>query len=194
MMRNALLLTIALCGALAACASDPKDSPEAMKATFADGLKAYDSGNFALAFKTWSSIEDVDLGAMRNVAVMLRTGKGVEKDPKAAEAIMQRAAEAGLFTAQADLGDMLLKGEADAPNPKAASQWLALAALAGHPMAEFELGQLYEQGSGVERNLETARSLYKAAAAKGVTEASQRLTALPPEAPQIPAQAPAQKP
>lgn len=189
-----LLLTAALCGVLAGCASDPADLPQAMKATFDAGLKAYDAGNYAEAYKTWTTIEDVDLGAMRNVAVMLRTGKGVGKDPKAAEDLMERAAEAGLFTAQADLGEMLMKGEAGTPNPKAASQWLALAAMAGHPMAAFELGELYEQGNGVDKNLETARSLYKAAAKGGVAEASQRLGALPPEAPQIPTQAPMQKP
>ena len=63
---------------------------------------------------------------MRNVGTMLRTGKGVEKNPKAAEAMLERAAEAGLFTAQADLGDMLLKGEAGPPDPKAAAPWLAM--------------------------------------------------------------------
>jgi len=190
MKRPALLLSIVLCGTLAACASGPADSPETLKATFAAGLKAYDSGNYPEAYKVWSTIKDGDLGAMRNVAIMLRTGKGVEKDPKAAQDLMQQAAEAGLFTAQADLGDMLLKGEAGAPNPKAASQWLGLAALAGHPMASFELGELYEQGSGVDKNLETARSLYKAAAKGGVADAAKRLAALPPEAPQVPAQSP----
>ena len=194
MIWKLLLPTALLCGVLAACASDPTDSPQAIKATFDTGLKAYDAGKYAEAYKTWATIEDVDLGAMRNVAVMLRTGKGVDKDPKAAEALMERAAEGGLFTAQADLGEMLLKGEAGTPNPKAASQWLALAAMAGHPMAAFELGELYEQGNGVDKNLETARSLYKEAAKGGVVEASQKLGALPPEAPQIPTQAPAQKP
>jgi TPR repeat protein len=140
MKRMTLILIITLCSSLAACASDPKDSPETMKATFDAGLKAYDAGNFAEAYKTWSTIKEVDLAALRNVAVMLRTGKGVEKNPQAAQALMQQAAEAGLFTAQADLGDMLLKGEAGPPNPKAAAQWLAMAALAGHPTADFELG------------------------------------------------------
>ncbi len=186
MKRMTLILIITMCGALAACASDPTDSPVAMKATFDAGLKAYDAGNYAEAFKTWSTIQEVDLAALRNVAVMLRTGKGVEKNPAKAEVLMQQAADAGLFTAQADLGDMLLKGEAGPPNPKAAAVWLALAALAGHPLAAYELGQLYEQGTGVEKNLETARSLYKAAAKGGVTEASQRLGALPPEVGQKP--------
>ena len=45
----------------------------------------------------------------------------------------QRAAEAGLPTAQADLADMLLKGEAGPPDPKRALPLLEAAAAANHP-------------------------------------------------------------
>lgn len=168
---------------LAGCASAPEDSGTAIKATFGAGLKAYDSGDFETAYKDWSSIKDVDLGAMRNVAVMLRTGKGVPKDPKAAEDLMARAADAGLFTAQADLADMLLKGEAGPPDPKAALPWLRRAADQDHPMAQFQLGQLYEQGIAVPKDIEMARKLYTRAAAGGVADAASRLAALPPDGP-----------
>jgi TPR repeat protein len=186
-MARPPFLALAIFGALlAACASDPPLSGPQLKAVFDKGLKAYDAGNYEEAYKIWISIDDVDLAALRNVAIMLRTGKGVQKDPKAAEAMMARAAEAGLFTAQADLGDMLLKGETGPPDPKAAEPWLKLAALAGHPMAEYELGEIYEQGLTGEKNLEVARKLYEAAAASGVSEAAERLKALPPS-PESPA-------
>jgi uncharacterized protein len=186
MQRNARLnlALVCFCAAFAtACASSPDDSGVALKQTFAEGLKYYDAGDYAHAYKTWKSIDELDLAAMRNVAIMLREGKGVTKNPRAAEAMMQRAAEAGLFTAQADLGDMLLKGEAGPPDPNAAAPWLMLAAQAGHPMAEFELGQLYEQGIAVKKDTEMARKLYKAALAGGITDAAARLSALPPEPP-----------
>jgi hypothetical protein len=93
---------------------------------------------------------------------------------------MVQAAEAGLFTAQADLGDMLFKGEAGPPDPKAAEYWLKLAALAGHPLAQFELGEIYEQGLTGTKDLEVARGLYQQAAAGGVAEAAERLKSLPP--------------
>ena len=185
-MRTSFACLLALCFAgttLAARAEDPPDTSSAIRSTFDEGLKDYDSGNFEAAYKKWSTIDEVDLAAMRNVGIMLRTGKGVQKDPKAAEAMLERAAEAGLFTAQADLGDMLLKGEAGPPDPKAAAPWLAMAAEAGHPMAQYELGQLCEQGDVIPKNIETARALYTAAAAGGVKEAADRLAALPPAPP-----------
>ena len=183
-MRTSFACLFALCLAgttLSACAEDPPGASSAIETTFNEGLKDYDSGNFEAAYKKWSTIEDVDVAAMRNLGIMLRTGKGVQKNPKAAEAMLERAAEAGLFTAQADLGDMLLKGEAGPPDPKGAAPWLAMAAQAGHPMAQYELGQLYEQGDAIPKNIEAARVLYKAAAAGGVKDAAGRLAALPPQ-------------
>ena len=184
MRKTAALIALSL-ALLGGCASDSALTSSAIQATFAEGLKDYDSGNYEAAYKTWSSIDTVDLAAMRNVGTMLRIGKGVQKNPKAAEAMLGRAAEAGLFTAQADLGDMLLKGEAGAPDPKAAAPWLAMAARAGHPMAQYELGQLYEQGVAIPKNIEAARALYKAAAAGGVADAAGRLAALPSEPPAL---------
>lgn len=178
-MRKILPIALSLAALLGGCASNAETSADAMKAVFAAGLKDYDAGNFEAAYKKWSSIDDEDLAAMRNVGIMLRTGKGVPKNPGAAEAMLERAADAGLFTAQADLGEMLLNGEAGPPDPKAAAPWLALAAAAGHPMAQFELGQLYEQGTAIPKNLEAARTLYTAAAAGGVADAAKRLAALP---------------
>ena len=183
MRKTAALIALSVAALLGGCAAGPELSGATIQATFAEGLKEYDSGNYEVAYKTWSSIDEVDLAAMRNLGTMLRTGKGVQKNPKAAEAMLKRAADAGLFTAQADLGDMLFKGEAGPPDPKAAAPWLAMAAQAGHPMAQYELGQLYEQGIGVRKDIEAARTLYKAAAAGGVADAANRLATLPPEPP-----------
>jgi uncharacterized protein len=183
-----LLLPICLCGVLlSACASA---TTEDIRAAFEAGLKDYDAGDYASAYQKWKSIDDVDLAAMRNVALMLRTGKGVEKDPKAALRMMELAAQAGLVTAQADLADMLLKGEAGPPDVKEAIFWLGLAAAAGHPVASFQLGQLYEQGTGVKKNIETARKFYKVAAEAGIAEAEARLQALAPAPPQAEPQNP----
>jgi TPR repeat protein len=163
--------------ALAACASPP--SPEKFNA----GVAAYDAGDYAKAYAIFLDCADDDVAAMRNVALMLRKGEGVAKDPAAARRWMLKAALTGMPTAEADLGEMLLNGEGGEPDPKAAMPWLDLAAEAGHPIAEFQLGEIYEAGQVVPQNLAKAKTYYAAAAAAGVTAAGDRLAALNGTAP-----------
>jgi uncharacterized protein len=161
---------------LAACAGVP--SHDEIMVSFDAGLKAYDAGDYQTAYSTWGDIEDYDLAALRNVALMLRKGKGVRKDPKKALEKMARAAELGLVTAQADLGEMLAGGEAGPPDKAAAVPWLALAAASGHPIAAFELAQIYDEGTAVPQDLAKARLLYQAAADAGIADAAKRLEIL----------------
>ena len=175
-MRKAIC--IASLFLLAGCAAP--DSGEALKSTFDSGVAAYDAGDYPRAYKIWSGIDDIDLAAMRNVAMMLRQGQGVAKDPKKAEDLYETAAEAGLPTAQADLADMLLKGEAGPPNPKRALPLLTAAAAANHPLAQYELAQMYETGADglVPKDMNVARQLYTSAAGHGMKEAQDRLDQL----------------
>jgi len=160
-----------------------RDGAEIAKA-FDSGVAAYDAGNYEQAFKIWWDLRFEDVAAMRNLGMMLRKGQGTAKDPKAAEEIYLRAAEAGLPTAQADLADMLLKGEAGPPDLERALPLLQAAAAANHPVAQFQLGQLYETGAPplVPQNLEVARQLYAAAATHGMKEAAARAAFLGPPA------------
>lgn len=157
-------------------------------AIFNSGVAAYDAGDYRKAFEIWWELRYEDVAAMRNLAMMLRKGQGVEKDPKQAEELFLRAAQAGLPTAQADLADMLLKGEAGPPDLGAALPLLQAAAAAHHPMAQFQLGELYETGAPplVPQNLEVARQLYAAAADHGMKEAADRLRVVGPPAPVAP--------
>ncbi len=170
-------LTALFCLVLAAMSPAlAHDSAEIAK-IFDSGVAAYDAGNYEQAFKIWWDLRYEDLAAMRNLALMLRKGQGVAKDPKKAEELYQRAAEAGLPTAQADLADMFLKGEAGPPDLASALPLLEAAAAANHPLAQFQLGELYETGAPplVPQNLEVARQLYAAAAGHGMKEAADRL-------------------
>lgn len=155
-------------------------------AVFDAGVVAYDAGDYEQAFKIWWDLQYEDIAAMRNVAMMLRKGQGITRAPRRAVTIYERAAEAGLPTAQADLADMLLKGEAGEPDPKAA---LLLQAAANHPLAQFQLAQMFETGAGglVPQNLDVARQLYASAASRGIKEAAERLRIIGPS----PANAPA---
>ncbi len=159
--------------ATAGCASD-----EADPAAFDEGVKAYDAGDLEKAYEIFRDLADNDVAAMRNVALMLRKGEGVEKNPEGARKWMLRAAEAGLPTAQADLGEMLMNGEGGPADPAAALPWIQLAADANHPIAQFQLGEIYEAGQIVPRDLDKARKYYAAAADRGVTAARDRLAAL----------------
>ncbi|HEX4272782.1 MAG TPA: tetratricopeptide repeat protein [Rhizomicrobium sp.] len=185
-------LLTAACLILAAVGpASARDSAEIAK-IFDSGVAAYDAGNYEQAFKIWWDLRYEDLAAMRNLAMMLRKGQGVAKDPKKAEEIYQRAAEAGLPTAQADLADMLLKGEAGPPDLASALPLLEAAAAANHPVAQFQLGELYETGAPpfVPQNLEVARQLYTAAAGHGMKDAADRLRVVgPPMVQQQPVQA-----
>ena len=187
--RTAIFLAC-LCVSFAGGCAVAHDGDE-LKSIFDQGVAAYDSGKYDDAFGIFKSIDEEDVAAMRNEGVMLRKGIGVQKDPKAAEDLLQRAAEAGLPTAQYDLAEMMLNGEAGDPDPRGALPWLTQAAAAHHPIAEFRLGQMYEEGAIVEKDMHTARTLYAEAAAAGVPGAKERLAALggpipgaqPPEAP-----------
>lgn len=181
------IVPLFLCALGSGCVS--AQTTESLKTSFDSGVAAYDAGDYPKAFQIWSAIDGDDVAAMRNVAMMLRKGEGTQKDPRAAEAMYEKAAEAGLPTAQADLADMLLKGEAGSPDPERALPLLQAAAAANHPIAQYELAQMYETGGLVPKDMNTARNLYAAAAGHGMPEAKARLQALGP--PDNPAPAPA---
>jgi TPR repeat protein len=184
-MRKLLPIMPLLLGFMVSgCASNQTGAT--LKNSFDSGVAAYDSGDYAKAYKIWSAIDDDDIAAMRNVAMMRRQGLGTDKDPKGAEDLYLRAAEAGLPTAQADLADMLIRGEAGPPDPQRALPLLQAAAAANHPLAQYELAQFYEVGQLVPKNLTVARNLYAAAASHGMKEAQTRLDQLGP-APDAPA-------
>jgi len=153
-------------------------------AVFDAGVLAYDAGDYQKAFKVWWDLRYEDLAAMRNLAMMLRKGQGIARDPKQAEELYLRAAEAGLPTAQADLADMYLKGELGPPDLARALPLLEAAAAANHPLAQYQLGQFYETGAPplVPKDVETARQLYAAAAKHGLPEAAERSAFLGPPA------------
>ena len=182
-----LLPLVAFCACLATPAFAARTGDE-IKTQFDAGVAAYDAGDYARAYKLWVDLQFEDVAAMRNAAMLLRKGQGVEKNPKKAEELYLRAAQAGLPTAQADLADMFLKGELGPPDLQSALPLLQAAAAANHPVAQYQLGQLYETGAPplVAQNLEVARQLYAASASHGMKDAAARLAFLgPPQQTQL---------
>jgi uncharacterized protein len=167
--------------------ADPSSSRE-----FDRGLKAYDARQYTTAFNIWSKIKNENLAALRNVAIMLRKGQGVKKDPKKAQGLFEIAANAGMPNAEVDLAEMLLNGEAGPPNTRRAQSLLQDAASSQHPVAEYLLGQMYEAGNGVPKDANKAVELYIAAARGGLKDAKERLAAIgetPRQTPSKPARA-----
>jgi TPR repeat protein len=190
-MRQMLKIFVVLTTCFGLAGAAAARTGKEIAVVFDSGVVAYDAGNYEQAFKIWWGLQYEDIAAMRNVAMMLRKGQGTTRDPRRAVTIYERAAEAGLPTAQADLADMLLKGEAGEPDPKAALPLLQAAAAANHPLAQFQLAQMFETGAGglVPLNLDVARQLYASAAARGMKEAAERLSVIGPS-PNTPPPAP----
>lgn len=172
-MRHFILLVA--CLMLGACATNIV----AEKASrFDEGVAAYDAGDFETAYRIWDALaREDDLAAMRNVAQLLRQGRGVEKDTARAFKLYTEAAEKGLVTAMANLGDMYLSGEGVERNPQAAAAWYARAASAGLSLAQWKLAAMYETGDGVPADAQRARSLLERAARNGYVPAQEKLKA-----------------
>ncbi len=99
---------------------------------FAEGLEAYDAGDFETAIEAWRPLAEAgDLEAQVSVAEFYLNGLGVTTDPAAAVAWYRRAAEAGDPVAQLNLGDLYARGLGVAPDPVEAFVWFDLAAQQG---------------------------------------------------------------
>ncbi len=160
----------------------PTEEQQAVQ--FNKGLISYDQGDYARAFEFWLPLAQTDdLAAMRNVALLLKDGKGVERDSERALYFFERAGRAGLVSAQVNAAFMHLNGEGTPQDYKTASFWFHAAAVAGVPAARYNLGVMYEKGLGVERDPARALAWYALAARVGHETALERLTRLVPSLP-----------
>ena len=151
---------------------------------FDDGVAAYDTGNFKKAFEIWLPLaQRDDLAAMRNVATLLRQGKGVARDSERALYFYERSGRAGLVSSQVNSAFMYLDGDGIAQDYRKASFWFHAAAVPGVPVARYNLGVMYERGLGVEEDPARALAWYTLAARSGHAGALDRLAVLVPHLP-----------
>ena len=156
---------------------------------FREGVAAYDKGDFAAAFKIWLPLaQQADLAAMRNVALLLREGKGTTRDPVRALWFYEEAGAKGFALAQVNAAFMHLEGDGVPKNLEAAAFWFHAGARAGSPIAQYNLAVMYERGSGVEKDMGKALGWYAIAARSGSKPALDRLAVLVPalEGPKAP--------
>lgn len=155
-------------------------APPQAWAGFADGVKAYEAGDYTGAYAAWAPLaERGDVAAMRNLGHLYRWGQGVERDIQQAMHWYRRAAETGFARAQANLAAIYLQGDEGVSIDYAeAHKWFEAAAKQGHAVAQYNLGLMYELGLGVEKNEAIALGWYNNAAKTGQPDALERLSLL----------------
>jgi TPR repeat protein len=107
------------------------------RADFAEGLAAFDAGDFEGALGAWGPLAEAG-GAEAQVALagLYQGGLGVPADLAAAAAWYRRAAEQGEAVAQLNLGDLYSRGAGVPRDLVQAYLWLSLAAAQGRRWAE----------------------------------------------------------
>ncbi len=99
---------------------------------FAEGLEAYDAGDFDTAIEAWRPLAEAgNLEAQVSLAEFYLNGLGVAADPAVAAAWYRRAAEAGDPVAQLNLGDFYARGLGVVRDSVEAFVWFDLAARQG---------------------------------------------------------------
>jgi TPR repeat protein len=119
-----------------------------------------------------------DAQALYDRALGLLCGRGGRPDPRAAAALLERAAAQGHSGAQGLLGWMAMSGVGMPRDEARAARWLRPAAEAGDSAAQNNLGVLYALGAGVPHDHAQAERWFRAAAARGAEDAERNLQEL----------------
>ena len=135
---------------------------------FKKGVAAYNSGDYATAFKEFKPFADAgDKNAQYNIGLMYKTGRGVPQDYTEAEKWYTLAAEQGDADAQYSLGVLYRDGQGVPQDFKEAAKWWTLAAEQGYAKAQTNLGYIYDYGEGVLADFVIAHMWYNIAGANG---------------------------
>lgn len=132
--------------------------------SFADGLAAYDAGDYAETLRIWKALaEQGDAMAQVALAGLYRSGEGIGQDLGEALRLYRLAAEQGNDDAQLNLGRMYADGAGVRRDPVEAYAWLSLAAEQGRRWAERRRRELAEtmtpeQRAAAKRRLAELRS------------------------------------
>lgn len=110
--------------------------PTLATADLADGLQAFDAGDYATAYAEWRPLAEAgDPLAQVALANLYAQGTGVPRDPAKAARWYALAAEQGNVTGQLNLGDYYARGHGVPRDLVQAYMWLELAARQGHAWA-----------------------------------------------------------
>jgi hypothetical protein len=127
-------------------------------ADFAQGLAAYDSGDYRTAFEEWHALAEAgDAEAQTALAGLYLDGQGAPADAAEAVRWYRRAAEQGDPVAQQNLGDLYRRGVGVGRDLVSAYVWLSRAAEQGRRWPARRRDQLGPQLSPEQRAEAEAR-------------------------------------
>ena len=127
-------------------------------ADFAQGLAAYDGGDYRTAFEQWRALAEAgDAEAQTALAGLYFDGLGTPEDAAAAVCWYRRAAEQGDAVAQQNLGDLYARGIGVGRDLVSAYVWLSLAAEQGRRWSARRRDELSPQLTPDQRAEAAAR-------------------------------------
>lgn len=133
-------------------------------ASYEEGRKAYNNGNYAEALKQWKPLAQQGDVSQHSLGTLYSNGYGVAQDDVQAIEWYRKAAEQGFSDAQFNLGVMYDYGAGIAEDPVQAVVWYRKAAEQGLADAQYTLGAMYDTGRGIAKDhLQAMTWLHKAA-------------------------------
>lgn len=142
--------------------------PDLMEAAFREGLRYYQSGDYAAAARTWlAPAQHGHAGAQFSLGVAYATGNGVSQDLNAAIRWWSAAARQGHPTAQSNLGLLYWRGIGVEKDLAKARELWRRAADNGDAVAQFHLGAMAATGEGIPLDFDEAIHWWRLSAAQG---------------------------
>ncbi|PCI33827.1 MAG: hypothetical protein COB54_02170 [Alphaproteobacteria bacterium] len=170
--RNRFLPLFLTCGSLLLF-------PHTSAATVADGVYAYEKGNYPQARLEWLPYAALgNPNALYNLGQLHRMGRGVETDFVKAQSYYQRAAEKGHVGAQRNLGTLYYFGRIGETDPAQALIWLTKAAINGDARSQLMVGTMYFNGETGQKDTIQAYGWIMLAAQSGLRNAARALEKL----------------
>jgi TPR repeat protein len=162
-----LFLTIMISvSGLSSCSGGEEQDDQA---SFTEGLRAYNSGNYALAKRKWTRLgEKGDVRVQLFLAQIYLSKKGERNDVESVK-WLRKAGQNGESIALLHLGLMYQSGRGVPKDYRKAAESFGLAAkqdfwLQGVPEAQILLGDLYLKGNGIPKDPVKAAHWYQKAA------------------------------
>lgn len=133
------------------------------------GDRSFSFGDYDMALKYYEYAQKLDITnpkAYCRMAMMYKSGHGVERDFRHALELYMRASECGDGKASYNVAIFYLKGDGVEKNYAEARRWLDVAAGRGNVDALYQIGRLYYLGVGVEKSYVEALGWFERAAAE----------------------------